>query len=166
MPGLGASLPSLNCCRTLVSKGMGPHLASFRVSPLYPPRIPAHPPLPPPCPQRISRPTYPLFQPTKDFFWQPQGPIYHESASSEHFCHRLSTGMPPPKQGARHGRQVQAGSGGEGCPELPWCAQSTQNLARCLQGAAERSRAIPRAACLAALPPPRPCCTCCCSLGW
>lgn len=159
MPGLGASLPSLNCCHTLVSKGMGPHLASFRMSPLYPLYLL-------PALKGYLDPLTRCFSPQRIFFWQPQGPIYHESASSEHFCHRLSTGMPPPKQGARHGHQVPAGSGGEGCPELPRCAQSTQNLARWLQGAAERSRAIPRAACLTALPPPRPCCTCCCSLGW
>ena len=61
MPGLGASLPSLNCCHTLVSKGMGPHLASFRMSPLYPLYLL-------PALKGYLDPLTP-FQPTKDFFF-------------------------------------------------------------------------------------------------
>ena len=114
-PGVGTSLLSLNCCRTLTSKGMVPHLASSGVSPLCLPRIPTPPsssplsqyphpfPHPPPTPgsQMMPRPTYPDFSPqgfplgNRKALSQRAFSFYHRTPSSERCCHHLSTDMPP-----------------------------------------------------------------------
>lgn len=74
----------------------------LRVSPLYLPGIPAHPPYHPPAFKRMSRPTYPWFSPQKFLLATLKAPFTTESASSEH-CPQLCLPSGVEGPGARGG---------------------------------------------------------------